>query len=133
MYVGATNLYRWNGATWASVSAGITDLRAIWGSSATDVWVGGAGGSMVHYNGTSWSAPITLGSSDVGGIWGTSSSDVYMVNRGGDIWHYNGLSWVKYTIAGDAFLGVWGSSKTDVWVVGADNSFTFNRVFQGTR
>ena len=88
---------------------------------------------MVHYNGSSWSSPVTLGATGVGGIWGASSSDVYMVSRGGGLWHYNGSSWVNYPVATDAYLGVWGTSGTDVWVVGADAAFQNNKVYHGTR
>ena len=88
----------------------------------------------MHYDGVSWSAPITLGTNDVSGIWGSSSSDVYVINRGGDIWHYNGSSWVKYTKTGDALLGIWGSGRTDVWAVGTDSlTFNFNKAYHGTR
>jgi hypothetical protein len=88
---------------------------------------------VVHYDGTSWSAPITVGNTDVGGIWGSSSSDVFLVNRAGSIWHFNGSNWVRYRNPADSYVGVWGSSATDVWVVGADAAFTNNKVYHGTR
>jgi hypothetical protein len=131
--MGEADVYHFDGGSWSQVPASIDNIRAIWGSSSTDVWFGGINGKMVHYDG-SWSAPITLGSSDVGGIWGSSSSDVFMVNRGGDIWHYNGSIWVKFsTKPTEAYLGVWGSSSTDLWTVGADSAFKINKVYHGTR
>ncbi len=133
VYIGGVNVYRFNGTSWNSVSAGISDVRAIWGTSSSDVWIGGTSGQMVHYNGTSWSAPIAVGSSDVGSIWGSSSSDVYVVNRAGSIWHYNGSSWVRFRNPADSYVGVWGSSATDAWVVGADSAFKVNKVYHGTR
>ena len=133
VYIGEQNVYHWNGSSWSTVSAGISNIRAIWGSSSSDVWIGGLGAKMVHYNGSSWSSPVTLGATGVGGIWGASSSDVYMVSRGGGLWHYNGSSWVNYPVATDAYLGVWGTSGTDVWVVGADAAFQNNKVYHGTR
>jgi hypothetical protein len=133
VYIGEANVYHWDGASWSTVSAGISNIRAIWGSSSSDIWIGGLGAKMVHYNGSTWSSPITLGASGVGGIWGASSSDVYMVSRGGGLWHYNGSSWVNYPVGADAYLGVWGTSGTDVWVVGSDAAFQVNKVYHGTR
>ena len=133
VYVGEANVYHWNGSSWSNAGAGISGVRAIWGTSPSDVWVGGTSGNVVHYDGTSWSAPITVGSSDVGGIWGTSTSDVYLVNRAGSIWHYNGSNWVRYRNPLDSYVGVWGSGRTDVWVVGADAAFQNNKVYHGTR
>ena len=133
MYIGEANVYHWNGTSWSTVSAGISGVRAIWGTSPSDVWIGGTGGNVVHWNGTSWSAPILVGNTDVGGIWGTSTSDVYLVNRAGSIWHFNGTNWVRYRNPADSYVGVWGSSRTDVWVVGADAAFQNNRVVHGTR
>lgn len=133
VYVGEANVYHWNGSTWSDAGAGISGVRAIWGTSPSDVWVGGTSGNVVHFDGTSWSAPIAVGSSDVGGIWGTSTSDVYLVNRAGSIWHYNGSNWVRYRNPLDSYVGVWGSGRTDVWVVGADAAFQNNKVYHGTR
>jgi len=95
--------------------------------------LGGTNGNVVHYNGTSWSAPLTVGNADVAAIWGTSTSDVYLVNRAGSIWHYNGSTWVRYRNQADSYVGVWGSGRTDVWVVGSDTAFKLNKVYHGTR
>ena len=134
IYVGANSVYHYNGTSWTTVSTGISDVYAIWGSSATDIWMGSATGEMVHYNGTSWSSPVTIGNGPVSAIWGTSSTDVYMVNRVGEIWHFNGTSWVAYKLTDQALLGVWGSGRTDVWAVGTDSTnFQYNRAFHGTR
>jgi hypothetical protein len=133
VYIGEANVYRYNGTSWSAVSAGITGVRAIWGTSPSDVWIGGTSGNVVHYDGSSWSAPLTVGNADVAAIWGTSTSDVYLVNRAGSIWHFNGSNWVKYRNPADSYVGVWGSSRTDVWVVGADSAFTNNKAYHGTR
>ncbi|MFQ5826374.1 MAG: PKD domain-containing protein, partial [Dehalococcoidia bacterium] len=63
-------------------------LYGVWGSSATDVFAVGIGGTIVHYNGTSWSA-MSSGTTDLlWGVWGSSATDVFAVGIGGIILHY---------------------------------------------
>lgn len=77
-------------------------LQTIWGSSTSDVWaasasemVGGASSppTMLHWNGSSWTAStqaITVGIADLGG---TCASDIWAVGKGGKRLHYDGTSW----------------------------------------
>jgi hypothetical protein len=81
---------RWNGTEW-KLEPSVTDrnLRAVWGSSPTDVWAAGDG-VVVHYDGTTWSASYTvttnrLGGTLSGGLWGSSSKDVWVIGERGTI------------------------------------------------
>ncbi len=70
---------------WSSVSSGTTqDLWSAWGTSASDVWAVGWNGTILHYNGTSWSS-VSSGTlpMDLYGVWGASASDVWAVGSGG--------------------------------------------------
>jgi hypothetical protein len=58
-----TILFHWDGSAWRPQldPATLTEFNAIWGRSATDVWISGSGG-MAHYNGVSWSlVPASAG------------------------------------------------------------------------
>ena len=105
-------------------------VRAIWGTSATDIWIGGdwrqAWCTTTEPPGARRSR---FGAADVGGIWGTSPSDVYMVNRGGSIWHYNGSNWVKYTTASDACSASGAAVGPTSGSVGADARLPVNKVY----
>jgi hypothetical protein len=71
-------------------------LWGIWGSSSTDVFVGGNLGTLLHYNGKTWSSMTTnvpaSWTTDIWGtaIWGSSSTDVFVVGIGVGILHYAG-------------------------------------------
>jgi hypothetical protein len=54
-------------------------LRAIWGSSASDIWVVGLGGVMIHFNGASWTSMTAVTTDDLTGIWGASATDIWAV------------------------------------------------------
>lgn len=83
------NVLRWDGTAWVQVFAAGVPLYAIWGSSPTDIWVGGGPtsptnavvpGMLYHGTGSSpatleWTlvpAPLTIRS-----LWGTSATDVW--------------------------------------------------------
>jgi len=63
-------------------------FRAIWGSSATDVFAVGATGEVVHLGATGWSPMASNTNNDLNGVWGSSGTDVFVVGAGGTIIHY---------------------------------------------
>jgi hypothetical protein len=102
-------------------------LNGVWGSSGSDVFVVGwpddsgpwpvYDPTILHYDGTSWSAMSWSG--HLNGVWGSSGSDVFAVGTGGGILHYDGSDWKLMNIGTTHGLGgVWGSSGSDVFAVG---------------
>ena len=111
--VAGASLLHWDGAAWSAVDFGGTidpsGLTAIWGTSASDLWLGDSSNGRVHrWNGTTWSTTVTQ-VVEVTDIWGSSSSDVYVSGIFG-LSHWNGATWTE----SDDFLvdhsdGLWGS------------------------
>ncbi len=101
------------------VTATQNALLGVWGSSATDVFAVGMGGTILHYDGTKW-LPMTSGTTkDLNAVWGSSGSDVFAVGADGTILHYDGTSWSSMSSGTTYSLTcVWGSSATDVWADG---------------
>jgi len=67
------------------------DLRGVWGSGPNDVGAVGDGGTIVHYDGSSWQR---VGSGTVArmlGVSGTSADDVWFVGENGTVIHYDGF------------------------------------------
>ena len=70
-------------------------LHGVWGTSGTDVFAVGDAGTILHYNGTSWSS-MSSGTTEI--LWGVcgSSGDVFAVVGYGSILHCDGnwdLNW----------------------------------------
>jgi hypothetical protein len=124
----------------------ISAVRAVWGSSVSDVFVGGGGCDgpfIVHFNGTSWEDTPSCNSASFSlftSIWGNSSSDVFALRRNvlppslsTDVVHYDGQSWsTVYTYSPGSFRGlnaIWSRSANDVYAVG-DNGVILH--FDGT-
>ena len=116
-------------------------LKAIWGSSPTDIWLGGQAlitpdfefvsayqSAFAKDGGVAWT-PSYAGSLDVNGIWGTGPKDVWVVGSSFVV-HSDGslsdagdpdmpLVWTTYDVPSIAPLyAVWGSGPGDVWAVG---------------
>ena len=65
-------------------------LNGVWGSSSTDVFAVGDEGTILHYDGSTWS-PMESGLKKVlNAVWGTSGTDVFVAGDGGTILHYDG-------------------------------------------
>jgi hypothetical protein len=97
-------------------SGTITALTGIWGDAANDVFTVGAG-TILHYDGTTWT-PMNPGTIlRLEGVWGSAANDVFAV--GGVVLHYDGTSWTAMnTGTTKALNSVWGRSGTDVFAFG---------------
>jgi PKD repeat protein len=101
------------------MTGGTGSLRDVWGSSGSDVFAVGASSTILHYDGTGWSA-MTGGTGSLRDVWGSSGSDVFAVGGSGTILHYDGSGWSAMDSGmGWGLGGVWGSSGSDVFAVGS--------------
>ncbi|AKU99504.1 hypothetical protein AKJ09_06168 [Labilithrix luteola] len=136
------NVLRWDGAAWSVVFTTPGALYAVWGSSPTDLWIGGEDG-LFHGEGPSsaaitWTAsPQNDGVIPVRSIWGSGPRDVWAVGSHADydVWpfvyrsrvlHYSGPStnpeqaWSLDPVSDRDYLfdNVWGTRQGEVWIGG---------------
>jgi hypothetical protein len=119
--VSGATLLHWDGSAWSVVDFGgaihPTDLQAIWGTSANDLWLGDSLNGQVHrWNGATWSTTITQ-TVEVTDLWGTSgvvfASGIFGLSR------WTGAAWTDASDAVvDQAVGLWGFGADDVWAVG---------------
>ena len=114
------------GISWKLITPGINGTgygsNAIWGRSATDVYIAGKSNTVLHRDATSWKALSPPGG--CGGytsVWGTGSSTVFFTSAtsccaGCSMRLQNGFwkSWKTSTF----MAGVWGTGPTNVFAVG---------------
>ncbi len=107
------------------------DLRAMWGTSASDIWATGRDGAAAHWDGTAWTSVKLPTTSDVVGIWGTGADNVWAVG-GGNASGHGAASCVLLHLDGASFgtracppgaetsplYAVHGTAPNDVWAVG---------------
>ena len=53
------------------------DLHAVWGNSETDIFAVGDYGTILHYDGSSWSEMCSEHS--LSSIWGSSATNVFLL------------------------------------------------------
>jgi hypothetical protein len=120
-----------------------TLMKSIWGSSARDVYIAGhndsPGGTMFHYDGTSWHS-VSLTASEGGTIQGTidlsqvlgfSGSDIFAVggkttsaappgtSASSLVIHFDGKAWSEMQVPpGRMLRGIWGSNDGELWAAG---------------
>jgi len=81
-------------------TGGVGALYGLWGSSNTNVLAVGAGGRIVRYNGTSWSAMASPTTRTLVRVAGSGPSDIWAV---GDsvLVHFDGTAWTNVPMTGD--------------------------------
>jgi hypothetical protein len=92
----------------------------VWGISASDIFAVGVIGTIIHYNGSSWSLVTPSPTSyALNAVWGSSGAEVFAVGANGTVVHYNGTKWVAMESETTKKLyNVWGSSGSNVFAVG---------------
>ena len=103
--------------TWVQEETGTTsDLNGLSGRSSNDLWAVGDNGTVLHYDGVSWSISGEGGGFHLQSVWlkpQTSGTEgVYAVSTGGRLYTYDGGGWLAQQIASAT------SVLNDVWGVG---------------
>lgn len=134
----AGHVLRWDGAEWKIVHVASAGLRAVWGASPTEVWVGGESGLVLHGEesaGATTFTPVAIDTSQtVTRIRGSSPADVWLLADGA--YHLTAATagsaspFVAVTVPssfGDAvaftrITAVWGTAA-DTWFAGSETSY----------
>jgi len=137
-----SRILRWDGAALTEVVtpfSGVPSpisgyqrpLEGIWGSSSSDMYVGGGfqnacftpptgcDGILAHFNGTSWQVIYNQGIV-IHTIWGTAPDDIFAVGHHAGL-HFDGTSWSRTgqgVFDTDQIRAVWGYRSDDVWACG---------------
>lgn len=89
-------------------------IRAFWSFSASDIWAAGDAGTILHWNGTSWTRVATNTHYGFSGLWAAAPNDIWAVGLGA--YHYDGTSWSlpsgAENVRGNA---IHGSARDDIW------------------
>jgi hypothetical protein len=115
-----------NGYCWFAPASIGDDMLGVWAANDRDVWVVGNAGSMIHYDGASWSYQ-KVATGTLAAVWGSGSSSVWAVGAAGTVIHYDGATWAP--VAG-APTGNWttiaATSDSDLWILGGTDAAHFD-------
>lgn len=124
-------VWHYDGAKWERVATGETkgDLWWVHGFAGGPIFMGGAGGVILRYEGGKFTKMTTPGTETVFGLWGESPASMWAVggtlDTKGFAWRLQGDQWtpepsLPAAVVADA--GLWkvhGRSASDVWLVGS--------------
>ena len=96
-------------------------LYGVWGTSATNVFAVGAGGRILHFDGSSWSSMTSPTGARLSRVSGSGPNDVWAA---GDtvLLHFDGSAWKSSSVAGPASSVGYRSSfhfETGLWAASA--------------
>jgi|GEM_PF-5870833 len=120
---------RSGGAAWRKVEAGTdVDLHAVFALDATHAYAAGENGTVLTWDGKSWSATQPVPGASLRAVWAADPAAVWAVGwlpapnattpRQGVIARYDGTSWTRVSGAFPALASVHGASASSVWAVG---------------
>ena len=113
---------------WTRIQANTTfNLNGVFGA-ASYAHAVGANGTLIRYDGSTWSLVHTPTTMSLNAVWAASASQAFMVGDNGNIFRYDGSAAVREPSITSANLnGVWGVSSSDVIAVGDNgNIFEFD-------
>lgn len=100
-------------------SPGTADaFYGVWGTSPSDIFAVGTGGTICHYDGTGWSKQLSGTLDDLRAVWGRASNDVFAVGNSGVVLHHDGVGWRRLDIDSVASFHAIGASGADVQIAG---------------
>jgi hypothetical protein len=117
-------ILHFDGGGWLQQDSPVQAPRAIWGTRADDLWIGGDQRNVMHFDGQTWTAYDVGFDEGVTDLWGTARDDVWAVGERG-VAHWNGERWDLYGVD-FAALSVWTGERGTVWVGGRFGFYYFD-------
>lgn len=116
------DVVHWDGASWTvtALAASVTEnyLYAVWTDAPDDVWAVGGGGTIVHFDGATWSSVVAGNGAlpTLFSLWGSGRNDVWAAGVSGTVLHWDGAAWTTQAAAGYDLNDVWGLGPGDIWL-----------------
>lgn len=117
-----------DGWCWLSPVPQGNTLTGVWASGPADAWMGGDGGTLLHWNGTRLE-PYVVTDRFISAIWGAASDFVLAAayvpypasGTSKDLLlRWDGTHWAEWmTSPIQSVFAIWGTSRNDVWLVGS--------------
>ena len=112
------SIWTYAGGEWSSQELFAVPLVSVQGTSAQDVWAGGPSGTLVQFDGSSWSLQTTSAAGyDIHGIWPDGTGKVWIAEFAG-FRSWDGSNWGANYPTAATVRSLWGGSPNDLWGVG---------------
>jgi hypothetical protein len=91
-------------------------LGPIWGNSDTDIYVGGGGATLKHFDGANWNDVTPSGLRDLADVWTPAPGELFVVARTGEIGHLINGAWDTEKFSDKRLNAITGRGQTAVSV-----------------
>jgi len=119
-------ILHYNGSEWSWMTIMKSPvLNTVWGTSSSNVFVGGEDGTILHYSGTSWVPSNTGILNDMQAFTG-DTYDIYAVGTKGTILHYSAYPDYSVYLDGPELVEVASNFSVIVGISRINNLFTGN-------
>jgi hypothetical protein len=122
----AATLLRSTGAAFTKDNGinSLANLFTVRGTGDNDLWAGGSGGKLLHFDGTMWTSQSTAPERGLRSVYAVSAKDIWAVGESGTALHYDGTSWMTTNSTVSVNLNaVFALSPTEVFAVGDGSTF----------
>jgi hypothetical protein len=79
----------------------------------SDVYAVGAGGTILHFDGSSWSKQTTPTTASLTRVWGMGPTRVYATDDASVLLRYDGVSWRAVLFPPRTLSAIWVNTETD--------------------
>ncbi len=94
-----------------------TRLRDVWSTADSDVWFGGQSGTLLRFDGNTWTGEIGLSMRELVGFAGTGPDDVWAIDAPYRVVHWDGKTWSAVELSGARRPGQLSvRARDDVWL-----------------
>jgi hypothetical protein len=120
-------VYSYGGTSWTAETGAVSsDLNAVGGSEATDIWA--VGDAIEHGPGT-WTKDAFTPPGTLYGVAAFSPTQAWAVGKGGIILAWDGKHWKNTTSpTTNDLYAIWGATVHDIWAVGANNTVLHRQI-----
>jgi hypothetical protein len=115
------DLFHGDHGVWSSQRISAQTLMSVHGSSSSNVWAVGSGGTVLHKGDGGWTASLPQSSAVTAtlySVWGSGPNDVWAVGADAGVMHSDGSAWTPVAQGMGPLFYVHGTGPSDVWVVG---------------
>lgn len=97
-------LYDFDGQVFDVDGGVLPNMFDVWGADKTAIWAVGSDGTILFYNGESWTQQETPTDTQLTAIWGATATNVWACGYGGVVLHFDGTQWRDVSPPTELFL-----------------------------
>ena len=101
-------------------------LRAVHGSSESNIWVVGDNHAVAQWDGTGWRDRSIASATDLVGVWGLDASSLWTVSSDGFVWQWSGSSWTWPIATSRGLRAIAGADSRSILAVGPGELLWFD-------